>query len=99
MRMPEAIVRQLDTLRWRANRLRCMSSTEVAFRIGRAIKTEAQRIRMGIGMGVCTATVRRAPPPDFKQAGATWLRVPAGIDAAPYLAAAERIAAGRLDIL
>jgi hypothetical protein len=90
MRMPEAVTQKIDALRWRANRLRCMSSTEIAFRIGREIKTEAER--MGIG------GLRHVPPPDFKHAGAAWLHVPSGIDAAPYLAAADRIAAGRLDV-
>lgn len=38
------------------------------------------------------------PPPDLKRAPGPWIRVPAKVDAAPYLQAADRIAAGRLDV-
>jgi len=88
--MPDAIADRIAALRWRANRLRCMSSTEIAFRIGRELKTEAERAGL--------AGPHRVPPPDFKSPGATWLRVPPGIDPEPYLAAAYRIAAGRIDV-
>jgi hypothetical protein len=90
MRMPEAIAEKMEALRWRANRLRCMSSTEIAFRIGRELRNEAERI--GIG------GLRRVPPPDLSRPGTEWLRIPDDIDAGPYLAAADRIAAGRMDV-
>ncbi|HEX8963359.1 MAG TPA: heparinase II/III family protein, partial [Rhodocyclaceae bacterium] len=90
MRMPEAIVQKIDALRWRANRLRCMSSTEIAFRIGREFKTEAERLGFG--------GLREAPPPDLRTPGAAWLQVPDDVDPAPYLAAGDRIAAGRMDV-
>ncbi|MGE5468265.1 MAG: alginate lyase family protein [Ignavibacteria bacterium] len=88
--MPDALSRHVEALRWRANRLRCMSSTEIAFRIGRELKTEAERLGLGGS--------RTAPPPDLSRAGAAWLSLPQGLDAAPYLAAAERITAGRFDV-
>lgn len=41
---------------------------------------------------------RRVPATDLTPAPCAWISVPAHIDAAPYLAAADRLAAGRFDI-
>jgi len=38
------------------------------------------------------------PPPDLEHAPGPWIRVPAKVDAAPTLQAADRVAAGRLDV-
>src|SRR2546422_5969501 len=38
------------------------------------------------------------PPPDLTQESRRWILATARVDAAPYLAAAERIAAGRFDV-
>lgn len=88
--MPDAVADRIEALRWMANRLRCMSTTEIAFRIGRELKIEAERLALG--------GRRAVPPPDLAQPGATWLHVPQDVDREPYLAAADRVAAGRLDI-
>jgi hypothetical protein len=40
----------------------------------------------------------RAPEPDLSRAGARWVFAHPDVDAAPYVAAAERIAIGRLDV-
>lgn len=81
---------RLAGLRWRANRLRCMTAAEITHRIGRAIRIEAERV--GI------AGTRSVPAPNLAQRGAVWLHVPTGVEAAPYLVAADRVAAGRLDV-
>ncbi|HEX8988349.1 MAG TPA: alginate lyase family protein [Rhodocyclaceae bacterium] len=88
--MPDAVVSQIAALRWRANRLRCMTTTELAFRIGRALKNEAERVGIGGPGGV--------PPADLRKGGTTWLQAPDGVAAAPCLEAADRIVAGRIDV-
>jgi hypothetical protein len=77
-------------LRWRLNRLRCMTPAEVGFRLRRALQAQAERARL-IGCG-------EVPAPDLSVAGRPWVQVPAGLDPAPYVAAADRIGEGRLDV-
>jgi hypothetical protein len=78
-------------LRWRVNRLRCMSAAEVAYRVLRAAQAHAEKHGLIAG----------APPPapDLAAARSHWISARAGVHAAPYLAAAERIAHGSLDVL
>jgi len=75
-------------LRWRFNRLRCMSLAEVGHRLRRAAANRVERFPLS----------QAVPAPDLGLAPRAWVSVPAHIDAAPYLAAADRIAAGRFDI-
>ena len=76
-------------LRWYLNRLRCMTPLEVAHRLARAVSVRAQRAGL--------PGSQPAPPPTIKTAP-LWVHPGAHVDPARYLAAAERIAAGRLDI-
>ena len=75
-------------LRWRLNRLRCMTSAEIGHRVMRMVTIQAERL---LGSA-------RAPAPRVSPTDDLWLRGAPQIDPAPYLAAAERICAGRLDI-
>lgn len=75
-------------LAWRLNRLRCMSVAEIGHRLLRsiAIQNESHRLHVAV------------PNADTSKRAPLWIRVPAGIDKAPYLAAADRLMAGRFDI-
>src|SRR5688572_30902484 len=76
--------------RWILNRLRCMSPAEVAFRVARALRARAERLGVS-GAG-------RVPAPEAGAALQPWVHAPSNIDAARYVAAAERIRSGELDI-
>ncbi len=78
----------LSNLSWKLNRLRAMGAPEVAHRVRDAVQQRLQARGFGLA---------RAPAPAARQRfGADWLGVP--VDAAPHLAAAERILAGRFDV-
>lgn len=82
-----------ERLRWRINRLKCMSPAEVGHRVLRAVAAQADR------SGLLDWRHRDEDPPFGVRAGVPmWVRVPSDTDPAPYLAAADRAAAGRLDI-
>lgn len=75
-------------LRWYVNRLRCMAPAEVRHRLWRSLAVRAERWRAPPAV----------PAPDLAIRSRPWIRVPAGLDPSSYLQAAERIAAGRLDV-
>ena len=77
-------------LRWRLNRLRCMTPAEIRHRVMRMLWIHAERA------GVLGTA--RVPAPRIAPAADSWMRCAPDVDPAPYLAAAERISAGRLDI-
>jgi hypothetical protein len=77
-------------LRWRFNRLRCMTPLEMAHRLLRAAQAAAERS----GLIGCPA----APAADLTRAGTPWIAADARVERTPYVDAAERIGAGRLDI-
>jgi hypothetical protein len=77
-------------LRWRLNRLRCMTPLEVAHRALRFAQARAERAGWLGGAAV--------PAPDLSRRGARWVHPGRHIDPAPYVAAAERAAAGRVAI-
>ncbi len=77
--------------RWRLNRLRCMTLSEISHRIARALAIHVERTGLLGPAGV--------PVPDLAPVPNQWIHAAAGIAAAPYLAAADRIVAGRLDVL
>ena len=68
-----------------------MSPAEIPHRAWRALAAQAGRLGLRDRAGM--------PPPALGTAAARWLPQPPNLDPAPYLAAAERIAAGRLDVL
>jgi hypothetical protein len=76
---------------WYRNRLRLMSLPEV---MHRAMQTVAKRaMRYGVGRAA------QAPAPRTLAFGRPWCaRLPQGIDAAPYAAAADEILAGRWNV-
>jgi len=79
-----------ERILWRLNRLRCMTRTEVRYRTLRALTLRAERWGL-----VGSAAV---PPPDLAQAPRPWIHAEAEVDRVPYLAAADRIAEGKLDV-
>lgn len=79
----------LTLLRWRINRLRCMTPAEVPYRIARAIAAQLEPL---------AAWRARVPAADRSPAARRWVHVPEGLDPAPYVAAADRVAAGTLDV-
>ncbi len=79
-----------DRIRWYVNRLRCMSPAEAGHRALRAATNQAQRWRLA--GSICV------PKPDLARGPLHWVHVPARVDAARYMDAADRIAAGRFDL-
>lgn len=77
-------------LRWRLNRLRCMTPAEVSHRVLRTLATQAERA------GVLRSDI--VPPPDLESTSRPWVHASARVDAAQYVAAADRIAAGKWDV-
>ena len=82
-------VRVSSGLAWKLNRLRCMTPAEIGHRVARAAAMRVERL------GFFDAPV---PAPDLTRRAVPWIHVDPGLDPVPYVAAAERIAAGRLDI-
>jgi hypothetical protein len=81
-------------LLWRINRLRCMSAGEIAHRCARALQAHAEKL----GLAGRAAVPAAAVPASGAELPAHWIAPAPGIDPAPYLAAAERVAAGRFDV-
>jgi hypothetical protein len=79
-----------ERLLWRFNRLRCMTPAEVSHRVVQALSLHAQSAGL-LGSGA-------VPPAEITALPRDWVHAGANLDPAPYLAAAERIAAGRLDL-
>ena len=77
------------TLRWRINRLRCMSAAELPYRAARLIAAHVESIG---------PRRKSVPTGDREPWAKRWMHVPSGLDAAPYVAAADRIAAGELEV-
>jgi len=75
---------------WYVNRLRCMAPEEIRHRVLRALAMRVERWRLEGSQPV--------PPPNLAHSFRPWIHAPVKADAAPYLAAAERIAAGRFDV-
>src|SRR6266446_4468742 len=82
--------RMKEWLLWRLNRLCCMTRTEIRHRLLRTMEMQAER------WGLLGSAI--VPPPDLARATRLWMHANARVDAAPYLAAADRIAAGKFDV-
>ena len=80
----------MERVIWQINRLRCMPPAEIRHRVLRALAMRAERWRLLDSGSV--------PPPELAHASRPWVHAPAKVDAARYLAAAERVAAGRFDV-
>lgn len=85
-----AAARIKERLLWRLNRLRCMTRAEVRHRLLKAVEIQAERWGLA-GPGA-------VPTPDLAAATRLWIHAEARVDAAPYLAAADEIAAGKFDV-
>jgi heparinase II/III-like protein len=79
---------KLEKILWRLNRLRCMTPAEVGHRVVRLARAQAERAGL-------SGTV---PAADLASPADPWMRAPTAVDAAAILAAADRVAAGRLDV-
>jgi hypothetical protein len=82
-------VRVSGALAWKLNRLRCMTPAEIGHRVVKAAAMRAERW----GWVRCVV-----PAPDLAIVARPWIHVDATFDSAPYVAAANRIVAGRLDV-
>jgi hypothetical protein len=82
-------IRLTSGLAWKLNRLRCMTPVEVGHRVVKAAAMRAER------WGLIECDV---PAPDLSRRAAPWIRCDGAFDARAYVRAAERIAAGRLDV-
>ena len=76
-------------LAWKLNRLRCMTPAEIGHRVVKAAAIQAER------WGFVRCIV---PAADLALAAKPWIRADARVNPAPYLAAADRVLAGRFDV-
>jgi hypothetical protein len=77
------------SLKWRLARVRAMSSREIAFRVGRAVRARAERW----GLGLAHAPEALGPP------GNAWLAaLPRNFDVAKYAAAADKVLSGSFHV-
>src|SRR5258706_6774129 len=77
-------------LAWRLNRLRRMSPAEIAYRVLRAVQARAERSRF--------SSSREVPEPDLGYRAAPWIHAGARVEAPRYIATADRIAEGKVDV-
>jgi hypothetical protein len=77
-------------LRWHLNRLRCMSPAEIPHRVVRTLSMHAERAGL-FGAGAI-------PEPAVTDTAAPWIHATASVAAEDYVAAADRLAAGRFDV-
>jgi hypothetical protein len=91
-REPPGVVTGIPVwFRWRINRLRCMTPAEIVHRITRALSAHAQSIGWFFG-------AQAMPLPDLAAGSNAWIHATARVDAARYTAAADRVAAGKMDV-
>ena len=76
-------------LAWKLNRLRCMSPAEIAHRVVKAAAMRAER------WGFARVVVPKADP---ARVARPWIHASVKVDPAPYVAAADRVVAGRFDV-
>ena len=76
-------------LAWKLNRLRCMSPAEIAHRVAKAAAMRAER------WGFARVVVPKADP---ARVARPWIHASVKVDPAPYVAAADRVVAGRFDV-
>ena len=76
--------------RWYLNRLRCMTIAEIPFRVAQSVKKHTEQW--------FAAWDAKAPAADLRRMGRPWIHAPATIWPARYVAAADRIMAGKIDV-
>lgn len=78
------------TLAWKLNRLKTMGPAEVCWRVRQVVVAGLQRRGFGLASDVSAG---------IGTGGSAWVSpLPTGFDAAPYVAAADRLLAGRWDV-
>src|SRR5258706_3200134 len=82
-------------MRWLLNRLQCMSLPEIRHRIARECNLRIERVRIE---GKVRRRMAAVPEADLATEVPPWIAAPTSIDAAPYVTAAERYAAGYFDL-
>ena len=82
-------VRLSGGLAWKLNRLRCMTPAEIGHRVVKAAAMRAER------WGFVRCIV---PAPDLARAARPWIHAGVCVNPEAYLAAADRIVAGRFDV-
>src|SRR5688572_22350545 len=85
-----AAARAAKSAQWRVNRLRCMTPAEIGHRTLRALTVRAERLGW---LAPAPALPAELAPPCRP-----WICRDAKVHPGPYLAAADRILAGRLDV-
>ena len=75
---------------WRLNRLRCMTTAEIGFRLLREVQRRAEQAGW--------LAERAVPRPDLTKTSNAWVKTPGTLEASSYLAAADRVAEGWLDV-
>jgi hypothetical protein len=81
---------RLKQWQWRFNRIRCMTPAEVAYRAVRALQAHAEKSGL--------ARDKDIPAPELAARANAFIHPNSKVDAATYVAAADRIAHGFLDI-
>jgi len=84
------LARGRNQLGWYLNRLRCMTPAEILFRALQALVVRAESWGL--------RSVERCPAADFAAVARPWLHVPSNVEAPRYVAAADRIVAGLIDV-
>jgi hypothetical protein len=80
-----------DKWHWRINRILCMSRREIGYRARQAVWVQLERLG--------SARARQVPAPDLgRSSSRLWVNNGVGIDSRHYVAAADRLAQGRIDI-
>jgi hypothetical protein len=82
-------IRLSPGLAWKLNRLRCMTAAEIGHRVVKAAAMRAER------WGLVRCIV---PPADLTRAAKPWIHAGVKVDPLPYVAAANRLEAGRFDV-
>lgn len=89
--LPRGFSKLGEKWRWRLNRLTCMSAREIAYRVQQSVSNQWERLGSHRACPVPAADLARQP-------AAPWVSDGAGIAPGSYIAAAERVVAGRVDI-
>jgi len=80
----------MGRVQWYVNRLRCMTPAEIRHRGLRALTMRVERWGL--------RAFEETPPPDLMRVSSPWIHATAKVDASRYLAAADRIVAGKHDL-
>ena len=86
-----AAVTGREWVKWRLNRLRCMTPAEIPHRVSRVFSAYAESIGGIFGQAA-------VPAANLATTSKPWIHSTAQVQPARYIEAAERVAAGKLDV-